>query len=74
MIKNDTLKKKKWLKARTRLNKMRKQHNFVAKTYKGVDSFYLKQNLVCQAEKDAREKQVRGEIAKVMGLNLKDVR
>ena len=67
MKKNDTLKKKKWLKARTRVNRMKKHHN------KGIDPFTMRQNQMLQAEKDARERAVEKEIAKAMGLNSKDV-
>jgi tellurite resistance protein len=71
---NKTVKKKKWLKARRRVKRLKKQHNYVSKTYKGTDPFYLQQNLIQQAEMEAREKEVKKEIAKAMGLNPREVR
>ena len=72
MKKNDTLKKKKWLKARIRVNRMKRHHNFVAKTKQSIELFPLKQysDVIMEAEKKA----VKKEIAKAMGLNPKDVR
>ena len=72
MKKNDTLKKKKWLKARIRVNRMKRHHNFVAKTKQRIELFPLTQysDVIMEAEKKA----VKKEIAKVMGLNPKDVR
>ena len=73
MIKNDTLKKKKWLKARIRVNRMKRHHNFVAKTKQSIEVFpYVSQysDTIMEAEKKA----VKKEIAKAMGLNPKDVR
>jgi len=72
MIKNDTLKKKKWLKARTRVNRMKRHHNFVVKTKQNIEVFPLKP--YCDAELEATKKVVKKEIAKAMGLNPKDVR
>ena len=72
MKKNDTLKKKKWLKARIRVNRMKRHHNFVAKTKQSAEVFRLEQysDTIMEAEKKA----VKKEIAKAMGLNPKDVR
>jgi len=46
MKKSKILKKKKWLKARQREKKIRKQKNYESKTYKGTGPFNLTQNLI----------------------------
>ena len=73
MKKNEVLKKKKWLKARRRVKRMKKQNNYVGKTHKGTSAFDLQMNEMRQAAADAEEKKTRGEIAKKMGLNPKEV-
>ena len=39
------MKKRKWLKARRRANKIKKQINYLSKTHKGTDKFTLQGNL-----------------------------
>ena len=74
MIKNDTLKKKKWLKARIRVNRMKKTHNYIEKTHKGVSQLYIDLSRMEDTRMEAEQKAVKKEIAKAMGLNPRDVR
>lgn len=73
MKKNEVLKKKKWLKNRRREKRMTKQSNYEKKTHKGTSAFSLQMNEIRQAAADAEGKKTRGEIAKKMGLNPKEV-
>ena len=45
MNKLSTLKKKKLLKDKRRTKKIKKQTNYLSKTHKGTDKFYLQENL-----------------------------
>jgi len=45
MNKLSFLKKKKWLKDKRRIKKVKKQNNYLSKTHKGADKFYLQENL-----------------------------
>ena len=70
---NDTLKKKKWLKARKRVKRLNKTHNYIEKTKKGVHQLYIDQSRMQDAADEAERKKTRSNIAKSMGLNPREV-
>ena len=73
MKKNEVLKKKKWLKNRRRVKRIKKQSNYEKKTHKGTSAFSLQMNEMRQAAADAEDKKTKGEMAKAMGINSKEV-
>jgi len=58
MSKLSHLKKRKWLKARRRSNKIKKQQNYEAKTHKGVNKFDLQEN-IRRAEREKKEEKLK---------------
>jgi len=66
MKKLSTLKKKKWLKARQREKKIRKQKNYESKTHKGTGPFNLTQNLIRREQKEKEQKEILLKIKKEM--------
>ena len=64
MKKLSTLKKKKWLKARRREKKIRKQQNYESKTYKGTGPFNLSQNLINRSQDEKKQKEIELKIRK----------
>lgn len=66
MKKSDTLKKKKWIKARRRARKIKKQQNYAYKTHKGTSPFYLSQNLVNKKQEEKEQNKILEKIKKEM--------
>lgn len=58
MKKSGILKKKKWLKARRRAKKIKKQQNYEAKTHKGTGKFDLQDN-IRRAEREKQEEKLK---------------
>ena len=69
MNKNVSLKNAKWLKGRRRINKIKKQNNYVNKTHKGVDVNTLRDNLRRKGIEKIEEKNKMNILSKVFGLN-----
>ena len=65
MNKLSILKKKKWLKARRRARKIKKQQNYEAKTHKGTNKFDLQEN-IRRAEREKKEEKLK--IKKMEGM------
>ena len=64
MKKLSTLKKKKWLKARRREKKIKKQQNYESKTHKGTGPFNLSQNLINRSQDEKKQKEIEQKIRK----------
>ena len=58
MNKLSHLKKRKWLKARRREKKLKKQQNYEAKTHKGTGKFDLQEN-IRRAEREKKEEKLK---------------
>ena len=64
MDKLSILKKKKWLKARRRERKIKKQQNYESKTHKGTNPLYLSQNLINRSQEEKKQKKIEQKIRK----------
>ena len=64
MNKLNHLKKKRWLKARRRENKIKKQQNYGSKTHKGTGPFNLTQNLINRSQEEKMRKEIELKIKK----------
>ena len=64
MKKLSTLKKKKWLKARRREKKIRKQQKYESKTHKGTGPFNLSQNLINRSREEKEQSEIEQKIRK----------
>ena len=64
MKKLNIIKKKKWLKARRREKKIRKQQNYESKTHKGTGPFNLSQNLVNRSREEKEQREIEQKIRK----------
>jgi hypothetical protein len=67
MTKAEVLAKKKWLKNRRREKRVRKQHNYYAKTHKGQarDTFY---DAAVRAEEAQKEKDRKNKEKAILGM------
>jgi len=65
MNKLSHLKKSKWLKNRQREKKIKKQHNYEAKTHKGTGKFDLQEN-IRRVEREKKEEKLK--IKKMEGM------
>ena len=69
MNKHMSLKNAKWLKNRRRINKIKKQNNYVNKTHKGVDVNTLRDNLKRKGIEEIKDKKEMNKLSKLFGLS-----